>query len=125
MGIIFPIIFSDWISNLVPTRKNTEEIRLCVDFRNLNKVSLKDNYLLPKMDDIIQRVVGTSLLSLLDGYNQVLVDADDEDKTTFTTHWCTFKYVKMPFGLKNVGDTFQRAMDISFSHENMFSLLYT
>ena len=55
-----PIIYSDWVSNLVPTRKKIGEIRLCVDFRNLNKVSLKDNYPLPKMDHILQRVVGSS-----------------------------------------------------------------
>ena len=56
-GIIAPIRFSKWVSNLVPTRKKTGEIRLCVDLRNLNKVSLKDNYPLPKMDHILQRVV--------------------------------------------------------------------
>ena len=48
--IIAPIRFSEWVSNLVPTRKKTGEIRLCVDLRNVNKVSLKDNYPLPKMD---------------------------------------------------------------------------
>lgn len=57
---------------------------------------------------------------MLDGfsrYNQVLVHPDDQDKTTFTTPWGTFMYSKMPFGLMNVGETFQRAMDISFSEE--------
>ena len=53
-GIIVPIRFSDWISNLVPIRKKSGEIRLCIDFRNLNKVCLKDNYPLPKMDHILQ-----------------------------------------------------------------------
>ena len=74
--IIAPIKYFDWVSNLVPTRKKTWEIRLCVDFRNINKVSLKDNYPLPKMDHILQRVVGSSRISLLDGfsgYNQILV----------------------------------------------------
>jgi len=119
-GIIAPIRFSEWISNLVPTRNKTGEIRLCVDLRNLNQVSLKDNYPLPKMDHILQRVVGASRISLLDGFsgfNQILVHPDDQDKTTFTTPWGTFKYVKMPFGLKNAGATFQRAMDISFAKE--------
>eukprot|EP00253_Pinus_taeda_P031515 PITA_31515 len=64
VGIIAPIRFSEWVSNLVPTRKKTGEIRLCVDLRNLNKVSLKDNYPLPKMDHILQRVVGASRISL-------------------------------------------------------------
>jgi len=120
VGIIALIRFSEWVSNLVPTRKNTGEIRLCVDLRNLNKVSLKDHYPLPKMDHILQRVVGASRISLLDGFsgfNQILVHPDDQDKTAFTTPWGTFKYVKMPFGLKNSGATFQREMDIAFSKE--------
>ena len=67
--IIAPIRYSDWVSNLVPTRKKTGEIILCVNFQNLNKVSLKDNYPLPKMDHILQRVVGSSKMSLLDGFS--------------------------------------------------------
>jgi hypothetical protein len=51
--IIVPLRFSKWVSNLVPTRKKTGEIRLCIDFRNMNKVSLKDNYPLPKMDHVL------------------------------------------------------------------------
>ena len=47
-------------------------------------------------------------------YNQVLVHPDDQDKTNFTTPWGIFMYVKIPFGLMNVGATFQRAMDIAF-----------
>ena len=112
--IIAPIRFSEWVSNLVPTRKKIGEIRLCADLRNLNKVSLKDNYPLPKMDHILQRVVGASRISLLDGFsgfNQILVHLDDQEKTAFTTPWGTFKYVKMSFRLKNAGETFQRAMD--------------
>jgi hypothetical protein len=56
--IIVPLCFSKWVSNLVPTRKKTGEIRLYIDFQNLNKASLKDNYPLPKMDHLLQRVVG-------------------------------------------------------------------
>jgi len=127
-GIIVPIQFSDWISNLVPIHKKTGEIRLCIDFRNLNKVSLKDNYPLPKMDHIFQRVVRASRMSLLDGYlgyNQILVHEDDCDKTTFTTPWGTFHYAKIPFGLKNVGATFQKAMDIAFANEkDVFLVVY-
>lgn len=52
-GIIVPLLFYDWMSNLVQVRKNTGEIHLCIDFQNLNEVSLKDNYPLPKMDHIL------------------------------------------------------------------------
>jgi hypothetical protein len=53
--IIIPLRYSEWVANLVPVRKKNGEIRLCVDFRNLNKCSLKDNYPLPKMDHILQK----------------------------------------------------------------------
>lgn len=118
--IIAPIRYSDWVSNLVSTGKKTGEIRLCVDFMNLNKVSLKDNYPLPKMDHILHRVAGSSRISLLDGfsrYNQILVQPEDQAKTAFTIPWGTFMYLKMPFGLMNVGETFQRAVDIDFEKE--------
>lgn len=128
VGIIIPIIFLDWISNLVLVHKKTGEIRLCVDFRNLNKLSLKDNYPLPKMDHILQQVFGASHMLLLDwysSYNQILVHEDDRDKTTFTILWGTFHYAKRPFGLKNVDATFHRAMDIVFSNEkDVFLVVY-
>ena len=126
--IIVPLRFSKWVSNLVPTRKKTGEVRLFIDFINLNKVSLKDNYPLPKMDHILQKVVRSSRISLLDGfsgYNQVLVHLEDQEKTTFTTRWGTFMYVNMPFGLMNARDTFQREMDITFIDEtDKFIVIY-
>ena len=51
------------------------------------------------------------------GYNQILVQKEDQAKTTFTAPWGTFMYVKMPFGLMNAGATFQRAMEIAFAKE--------
>ena len=127
-GIIFPIRYSEWVSNLVSVRNKTREIRLCIYFRDLNKASLKDNYPLPKMDHILQWVFGSKIISFLDGYsgyNQILVHPDDQLKTAFTTPWGTFMYVKMPFGLMNAGATFQRAMDIAFSEElGYFIIIY-
>jgi hypothetical protein len=66
--IIVPLRYLDWVANLVLVRKKSREICLCVDFQNLNKCSLKYNYPLPKMDHILQRVVGHKI-SLLDGYS--------------------------------------------------------
>ena len=125
-GIIVPLRYSEWVSNLVSVRKKTGEIRLCIDFRNLNRASLKDNYPLPKMDHILQRAVGSKIISLLEGfsgYNQVLVLPSDQHKTDFTTPWGTFMYVKMPFGLMNGGATFQRAMDIAFSEDIFYFII--
>jgi hypothetical protein len=65
---IVPLRFSKWVSNMVPTRNKTGEIRLCIDFKNLNKVSLKENYHVPKMDHILQKVVESNRISLLDGF---------------------------------------------------------
>jgi hypothetical protein len=69
------------------------------------------------MEQILQQVSGSERLSLLDcfsRYNQVLMSPPDQIKTTFRTPWGTYAYRKMPFGIINVGATFQRAMDISF-----------
>lgn len=118
--IIICLRHSKWLANIVPIRKKNGEIRLCIESRNLNRVPLKDNYPLPKMDHLLQKVVGAHRISTLDGipgYNQILIHPNDQEKTTFTTPWGTFMYVKMPFGLMNVGATFQRAMDITFSEE--------
>ena len=115
--IIFSVRHSNWVSNMVPVRKKNGDIRICIDFRNLNKASLKDNFPLPTMEQILQSVAGSELMSFLDGfsgYNQVLVHPDDQLKTTFRTKWGTYVYQKMPFGLINAGATFQRAMDIAF-----------
>jgi hypothetical protein len=126
--IIIPLRYYEWVANLVPIRNKNGEIRLCFDFRNLNKCSKKDNYPFPKMEHILQRVSGASVMSFIDGfsgYNQISVHPDDREKTTFTTPWGTFMYAKMPFGMMNVGATFQRAMDIAFIGEkDKFVLIY-
>jgi hypothetical protein len=108
--IIVPLRYSNWVANLVPVRKKNGEIRLCVDFRNLNKSSLKDNYPLPKMDHVLEKVFGANRMSTIDDfseYNQIVVCEHDKEKTSFTTPWGTFMYDKMPFGLMNAGATFQ------------------
>jgi hypothetical protein len=66
------------------------------------------------MEMILQQVAGSQMMSLLDGffgYNQIKVKREDKYKTTFITHWGTFSYEHMPFGLSNAGATFQRAMN--------------
>ena len=104
------------MTNIVPVRKKSGDIKICIDFQNMNYASLKDNYPVPAMEEILHSVSGSAMLSLLDGfsgYNQVLVAKKDRLKMTFQTKWVTYAYDKMPFGLSNVGATFQRAMDIA------------
>ena len=80
------------------------------------------------MDHILQRVVGSKRLSMIDGfsgYNQIAVRKEDQEKTSFTTPWGTFMYEKMPFRLINAGDTFEGAMDIAFARErDKFIVIY-
>ena len=74
------------MANLVSLKKKSGDIRICIDFRNLNRASLKDNYSNSSIKQIIQGVFGYALLSLLDGssrYNQVLVAKEDQLKMTF------------------------------------------
>src|ERR1700678_2724424 len=85
--IIMPLRYSEWIANLVPVRKKNGEIRLCVDFINMNKCSRKDNYPLPKMEHILQKVSGSKVMSFIDGfseYNQIDVHPEDKENTAFT-----------------------------------------
>jgi hypothetical protein len=97
-------------------------------WRNLNWSYLKDNYPLPKMDHVLEKVVGANIISMIDGfssYNQIVVHEDDKEKITFTTPWGTFLYDKMSFGLMNTGATFQRAMDMAFIGErDKFIFIY-
>ena len=83
--IIVPLRYSSWVANLVPIKKKNGEIRLCVDFRNLNRSSLKDNYPLPKIEQILQKVVGEQRISMVDGfsgYHQIAMHPDDKEKNS-------------------------------------------
>jgi len=96
--IIIHLRYSYWIANLVLVRKKNGENRIFVDFKNLNRCSKKDNYPLPKMEHILQRVTGSVTMSLIDGfsgYNQIYILPEDRKKKTFTTRWGTFIYAKM------------------------------
>jgi hypothetical protein len=99
-----------------------------MDFKNLNKSSLKDNYPLPKMDHVLENVVWVNRMFMIDGfseYNQISMNEQDKEKTAFTTPWGTFMYDKMPFNLMNAGATFQRAMEIAFIGErDKFVVIY-
>jgi hypothetical protein len=80
------------------------------------------------MENILQRVAGASRISMIDGfygYNQISFLPEERENSTFTTPWGIFMYAKMPFGLMNIGVTFQRAIDIAFIGENeKFVVIY-
>eukprot|EP00253_Pinus_taeda_P005732 PITA_05732 len=116
-GFIYPVPLTDWVSNPVPVDKKQGTIRVCIDFRDLNKACPKDNYPMPFIDQIIDECAGNEIISFMDGfsgYNQISIRPKDQHKTTFICPWGTFTYRKMPFGLKNAGATFQQAMSYAF-----------
>ena len=85
---------------------------MCVDFRDLNKASPKYDFPLPHIDILVDNIAGHALLSFMDGfsgYNQIKMAPKDMEKISFINPWGTYCYKVMPFGLKNVGATYQRA----------------
>jgi hypothetical protein len=108
-------------------RQKKGTIRVCTDFRDLNNACPKDNFPTPFIDQIIDNCADHEALSFMDGfsgYNQIQIHPIDQYKTTFTTSWGTFAYRVMPFGLKNAGATFQRAMTYIFHDLAKIILVY-
>jgi hypothetical protein len=114
---IYPIHLTQWVSNPVPVNKKQGTIRVCTNFHDLNKACSKDNFPTPFIDHIIDECAGCESFSFMDGfsgYNQIQIKPEDQHKTEFICSRGTFSYRKMPFGLKNVGATFQWAMSFDF-----------
>ena len=136
VGVIYPITDSKWVSptqvvpkkfgvtvvandnnELIPTRV-TSGWRVCIDYRKLNAGTRKDHFPLPFVDQMLERVAGHEFYCFLDGYsgyNQIDIDLEDQEKTTFTCPFGTFAFRKMPFRLCNAPGTFQRCMMGIFS----------
>ena len=86
---------------------------MCMDYKDLNREIPKDDFPLPHIDVLIDNTVQHKMFSFMDsfsGYNQIKMAPEDMEKTTFVTQCGTFCYKVMPFGLKNVEATYQRAM---------------
>ena len=118
-SFIIPIDYSPWIYNIVCTTKPNGEIICCTNFRDMNKVCPKHVFPLPSIDMIIDSITCHEILSFMDGffsYNQIRIKKEDQHKLTFVTPWGKFCWVVMPFGLKNAGVTYQRAM-VSMFHD--------
>ena len=110
-----------WLANVVPVPKKDGKVRVCVDFRNLNKASSKDDFPLPHIHMLVDSTAEHSMLSFMDGfswYNQILMAPEDMEKTSFITEWGTYCYRVIPFELKNAGATYHRAATTLF-HDMM------
>nr|GEW85562.1 reverse transcriptase domain-containing protein [Tanacetum cinerariifolium] len=97
-------------NELIPTRLVTGW-RVCIDYMKLNDATRKDHFMLPFMDQMLERLAGNELYCFLDGFSgyfQIPINPQDQEKTTFTCPYGTFAYRRMPFGLCNAPGTFQR-----------------
>jgi hypothetical protein len=119
VGFIRPCRYAEWISSVVPVQKKYGRWRVCVDFRDLNRATLKDEYPMPVTETLINAAAGHKILSFTDGnagYNQIFMAPEDINKTAFRVPGAVglFEYVVMTFGLKNGGAMYQRAMNYIF-----------
>ena len=86
VGFILVVQYPEWLANVVPVPKKDGKVRVCVDFRNLNKASPKDDFPLPHIDMLVDSTAGHAMLSFMDGfssYNQIMMAPEDREKTFF------------------------------------------
>jgi hypothetical protein len=111
--------YVEWLANIVPVIKKNGSLRVCIDFRDLNVATPKDEYAMPVAEMLVDSAAGFEYLSMLDGYagyNQIFIAEEDVPKTAFRCPGAlgTYEWVVMPFGLKNAGATYQRVMNSMF-----------
>ena len=116
-GAIKKVFYPQWLANTVAVKKKTGKWRVCVDFTDLNKACSKDPFPMPRIDQLVDATVGHPRMSFLDafqGYHQMPLALDDQEKTAFVTFVGNYHYKVMPFGLKNAESTYQRMMTKMF-----------
>ncbi|KAL0430947.1 UNVERIFIED_CONTAM: Transposon Ty3-I Gag-Pol polyprotein [Sesamum radiatum] len=120
INYIRPVQYPEWLANVVLVPKNNGKWRMCIDFTDLNRACPKDSFLLPRIDAMIDSTSGCELMSFLDafqGYNQIRLAPEDQEKTSFVTELGTYCYTVLPFGLKNAGATYQRLVNTMFQKQ--------
>jgi len=107
-GFVRECHYPEWISNVVLVKKPNGTWRICVDFTDLNKAYPKDSYPLPKIDKLVDAMVGHALLSFMDAFRipPIPLCPEDQEKTVFITDRGLHCYKVMPFSLKNTGATY-------------------
>nr|GFC09992.1 putative reverse transcriptase domain-containing protein [Tanacetum cinerariifolium] len=103
---------SPWGALVLFVKKRNGSFRMCIDYQELNKLTVKNRYPLPRIDDLFDQHQGTSVYSKIDmrsGYHQLRAQEEDLPKTAFRTHYGHYEFQVMPFGLTNAPTVF---MDI-------------
>ena len=116
-GATKEVFYPQWLANTVVVKKKIGKWRVCVDFTDLNRACPRDPFPMPRIDPLVDAAVGHPRMSFLDafqGYHQIPLALDDQEKTAFVTSVGNYHYKVMPFGFKNAGSTYQRMMSKMF-----------
>ena len=115
-GFIHPSV-SPWGAPMLFVKKKDGTLRLCVDYRKLNKMTVKNKYSLPRIDDLFDQLKGASVFSkieLISGYHQLRIKDTDVHKTTFRTQYGHYEFLVMSFGFINASVAFMDLMNRVF-----------
>ncbi|GJQ67529.1 hypothetical protein Trydic_g8341 [Trypoxylus dichotomus] len=105
---------SEFARPIVIVKRKTGEDRICIHYRSLNKITKKEKYPLPLIDDQLDRLSGKNSFTCLDmksAYHQISVSRDSREKTAFVTPDGDYQFIRMPFGLVNGAAVFQRLIN--------------
>ena len=119
-GVIKEVFFLEQLANTVAVKKKDDKWRVCVGFTDLNRAYPKDPFLMPKIDQLVDATYGHPRMSFLyafQGYHQIALAIEDQEKTSFISHEANYHYTVMPFGMKNAKAIYEMMMTRMFKEK--------